>query len=87
LSGGVCGVAETHIVNRIGTWLAQRQTLSAALLLILALHLCFLPFIWGDKTLLAGSRGMTSVMPNGAFYGGSQVPLFIEATIWVRPPG
>jgi hypothetical protein len=58
-----------------GNWLAQRQTLSAALLLILALHLCFFPFIWGDKTLLAGSRGgVTSVMPDGAFYGGSQGP-------------
>jgi hypothetical protein len=59
----------------VGAWLAKRQTLSAALLLILALHLAFFPFIWGNKTLLAGSRGITaSILPNGAFYGGSQEP-------------
>src|SRR5271165_1400315 len=73
---------------KIGVCLAQRQTLSAALLLILALHLCFFPFIWGDKTLLAGSRGVTSVMPDGALYGGSQGPSIYRgndmgASAWV----
>ena len=73
---------------KIAVWLAQRQTLSAALLLILALHLCFFPFIWGNKTLLAGSRGVTSVMPDGALYGGSQGPSIYRgndmgASAWV----
>jgi len=58
----------------VGAWLGKRQTLAAVLLLILALHLCFFPFIWGNKTLLAGSRGVPSVMPSSAFYGGSQGP-------------
>lgn len=56
----------------IVVWLRQRQTFSAALLLILALHLCFFPFIWGNKTLLAAARDVPSVMPNGAFGNGSQ---------------
>ena len=61
----------------VGVWLAKRQTLSAALLLILALHVAFFPFIWGDKTLLTSSRGLIqSIMPNGAWYGGSQGPSF-----------
>ncbi len=71
---------------------STRQTLSAALLLLLALHLCFFPFIWGDKTLLAGSRGVTSVMPTGAFYGGSQGPSIYRgndmgASSWVTEAG
>ena len=56
----------------IVAWLARRQTLSATLLLILTLHLCFFPFIWRNKTLLAASRDVPSVMPNGSFYNGSQ---------------
>lgn len=61
----------------VGAWLAKRQTLSATLLLILALHLCFFPFIWGNRTLLTAARGpIPSIMPNGAWYGGSQGPAF-----------
>jgi hypothetical protein len=76
----------------IGAWLAKRQTLSAALLLVLALHLCFFPFIWGNKTLMAGSRGnVPSVMPNGAFYGSSQGPAIFRgndmgASGWLIEP-
>jgi Bacterial membrane protein YfhO len=69
-------------------WLSKHQTLTAALILVLALHVCFFPFIWGDKTLLAGSRGVSSVMPSGAFYGGSQGPVIYRgndmgASAWV----
>src|SRR5690242_19256558 len=44
-------------------WLARHSTLSAALILIAVLHICFFPFIWGNQSLLAGSRGVPSVMP------------------------
>jgi hypothetical protein len=76
----------------IGAWLAKRQTLSATLLLVLALHLCFFPFIWGNKTLLTASRGpIPSIMPNGAWYGGSQGPTFsrgndMGASGWLLEP-
>jgi hypothetical protein len=69
----------------VGAWLARRQILSAALLLILVLHLAFFPFIWGHKTLLAGSRGVSSIMPNGAFYGGNQGPSFARGNDKVVP--
>jgi hypothetical protein len=76
----------------VGAWLAKRQTLSAALLLILALHLAFFPFIWGNKTLLTASRGpIPSIMPNGAWHGGSQGPTFsrgndMGASGWLQEP-
>jgi hypothetical protein len=72
----------------IGAWLAQRQTFSATLLLVLALHLCFFPFIWGNKTLLTASRGpIPSIMPNGAWYGGSQGPTFSRGNDMAPPAG
>jgi len=76
------------MIMKAVSWLAKRQTLSAALLLILALHLCFFPFIWGNKTLLAASRGVPSVISDGAFYGGSQGPAIYRgndmgASAWV----
>ena len=77
----------------IGVRLARHQTFCAALLLVLALQLCFFPFIWGDKTLLAGSRGgVTSIMPDGAFYGGSQGPSLYRgndmgASSWMTEAG
>ena len=70
----------------------KRQTLSAALFLTLVLHVCFFPFIWGDKTLLAASRGVTaSIMPNGAWYGGSAGPAIsrgndMGASGWLLEP-
>src|ERR1017187_6070459 len=67
-TAGSGGAGRMEIV----AWLGKRQTLSAALLLILALHLCFSPFIWGNQTLLGASRDVPSVMPNGAYGNGSQ---------------
>lgn len=56
-------------------WLSRHQTLSASLILILVLHVCFFPFIWADKTLLAASCCITpSIMPTGAWYGNQQGP-------------
>ncbi|HLY20547.1 MAG TPA: YfhO family protein [Bryobacteraceae bacterium] len=73
-------------------WLAKHTTLSATLILIVVLHVCFFPFIWGDKTLLASSRGdVPSIMPNGAWYGGSQGPTIFRgndmgASGWLLEP-
>ncbi len=63
--------------QRIAAWLTAHQTLSAALALGLLLNLCFFPFIWGDRTLLASSRitpNVPSIIPNGAFFGPQQGP-------------
>ena len=76
----------------VGAWLSKRQTFSAALVLVLALHVCFFPFIWGNKTLLTASRGpIPSIMPNGAWYGGGQGPAFsrgndMGASGWLLEP-
>lgn len=69
-------------------WLSKHQTGTATLILILVLHICFFPFIWGNKTLLSGSRGVPSVMPDGAWYGGSPGPSLYRgndmgASAWV----
>ena len=76
----------------IGEWLVKRQTLSATLLLVLVLDICFFPFIWAGKTLLTSSRGpIPSVMPNGAWYGGGEGPSFsrgndMGASGWLLEP-
>lgn len=73
-------------------WLRQHHTVSAASILLLVLHVCFFPFLWGDKTLLSSSRGtVPSIMPNGAWYGGSQGPATFRgndmgASGWVSEP-
>jgi hypothetical protein len=72
--------------------LRQHQTVSATLILLVVLHVCFFPFVWGDKTLLSASRGgVPSIMPNGAWYGGSQGPATFRgndmgASGWVSEP-
>ena len=63
--------------------LPKHHTLPAALIFILVLHVCFWPFIWGDRTLLLSSRGGPSVMPNGAWYGPPEGPAIYR----VNDPG
>ncbi len=69
-------------------WCAKHSNLAAVLILGLVLNVCFFPFIWGHKTLLASSRGVASILPNGAFYGGSAGPAFqrgndMDAAAWL----
>ncbi len=66
-------------------WLRSHPTAAAALTLIAVLHLCFFPFIWGGRTLLSASRGVPSILPNGAFYGGSQGPAIARGNDKVVP--
>ncbi|MBV9677157.1 MAG: YfhO family protein [Acidobacteriaceae bacterium] len=47
----------------------DRENLRAALLLIAVLHVCFFPYIWGNKTFLASSQDASSVLPSGAWAG------------------
>ena len=76
----------------VGGWLAKHPTFAAVIFLILALNLCYFPFIWGNQTLLAASRGpVPSIMPNGAWYGGSEGPSFsrgndMGASGWLLEP-
>ena len=73
-------------------WLSKHETLSAALVLALVLHLCFFPFIWGNKTLLGSARGaVPSIMPDGAWYGPAEGPAIYRgndpaASAWVLEP-
>ena len=72
-------------------WLSKHQTLSATLILVFVLHVCFFPFIWGNKTLLAASRGIPSIMPNGAWYGQGEGPTLPRgndpgASAWTLEP-
>src|SRR5690242_6315897 len=47
----------------------NREDIRAALILLILLVLCFLPFVFGNKTLLESARGASSIMPNGAWSG------------------
>jgi hypothetical protein len=72
--------------------MSKHLTLAAALILILVRHVCFFPFIWGNKTLLTSSRGVPSIMPDGAWYGGKQGPAIYRgadmgASAWVTEAG
>ena len=62
------------VSQRVLYWFSKHETFAAVVVLSLILNICFFPFLWGNATLLAGSRGVGSVMPDGAWYGQKQGP-------------
>ena len=57
-----------NIVSRIRR-IVHTESFCAAAILIGILHVAFFPCIWGNRTLLASSKDVSSVMPNGAWAG------------------
>jgi hypothetical protein len=49
--------------------IVRTETFRAAAILVGVLHVCFLPCIWGNKSLLASAQDAPSVMPTGAWAG------------------
>ena len=49
--------------------IVHAESFRAIAILIGILHVAFFPCIWGDRTLLASSKDVSSVMPNGAWAG------------------
>ncbi len=49
--------------------LGRCETFRATVILIGVLHLCFLPCIWGNKSLLASAQDAPSILPSGAWAG------------------
>jgi hypothetical protein len=45
------------------------ESFRAIALLFVILNLCFLPFVWGNKTLLDSAQEASSVMPTGVWAG------------------
>lgn len=66
----------TSSAQRIFERLQDHQTFCATLILLLVLHVCFFPFIWGDQTFLASARDAASILPSGALGGKSTPPPF-----------
>jgi hypothetical protein len=56
------------------TRILRRDSFCAVVILVLVLQICFFPFIWGDSTLLESSRNVESILPDGAWTGGSVPP-------------
>ncbi len=71
--------------------LLNREGVRAALILILLLHVCFFPCIWGNRTLLESARDQPSVLPQGAWAGKALAMPFPKmldsgAAAWVPEP-
>jgi len=49
--------------------IARSESFRAATILLGILNICFLPCIWGNKTLLESAQASSSVMPTGAWAG------------------
>ena len=47
----------------------RSESFRGAAILIGVLHVCFLPCIWGNKSLLASAQDVPSIMPTGAWAG------------------
>lgn len=47
----------------------RSELFRATAILVIILHVCFLPELWGNKNLMAGAQLAGSVMPYGAFAG------------------
>jgi hypothetical protein len=59
-----------RVVNPPGVRrIIRSESFRAVALLFVILNLCFLPFIWGNKTLLDSAQEASSVMPTGAWAG------------------
>jgi membrane protein YfhO len=60
--------------------IARSEHFRALALLFIILNLCFLPFVWGNKTLLDSAQEASSVMPTGA-WAGAPSPLKFSKTL------
>jgi hypothetical protein len=49
--------------------IVRSESFRAAVILLGILNICFLPCIWGDKTLLESAQPTPSIMPDGAWAG------------------
>ena|GEM_PF-830162 len=66
------GAMKLSIPRRI----VRTDTFRAVIILAGVLHICFLPCIWGNKSLMASAQDVPSIMPTGAFVGPPSAYLF-----------
>lgn len=72
--------------QKTADWVNRHPHLSAASALIFILHLCFFPFVWGNKTFLCSARDVASILPGGAWAGDKRPVNFIR-TVDAGAPG
>jgi hypothetical protein len=64
----------------IVTAIGRSESCRAIAILIGVLHVAFFPSIWGDRTLLASSKDIPSIMPTGA-WSGPPSPFIISRSV------